>query len=39
MMSSNLTERIALQGAMLVEASCWGAPWAHQTEKYGFLYC
>jgi hypothetical protein len=27
--SSNLTKRIALQGAMLVEASYWGALWAH----------
>jgi hypothetical protein len=33
--SSNLTKRIALQGAMLI-AGCWGTPWAHYI--FGVLF-
>ena len=33
--SSNLTKRIALQGAMLI-AGCWGAPRAHYI--FGVLF-
>jgi hypothetical protein len=32
--SSNLTKRIALRGTMLVVASCWGAPWAHDAKDF-----